>query len=254
MIRDLMPQGYFDEVQKHMVREGFTLISRVAIDKSECEYHVPCTKAQATSLFFHIRGKSVMVMLRYQEDDYWDKTVQGSWQITFYFRFLSYRELLEQNPEWLGQNMEDSLYHDMPILGSTPFLVDGFRYQTGLGLERDTEDEQVGLRFEEERRQQETVLNERILAFRIRAAVKMVEKYLDSKPFYHISLLDFFPHYTFGGYAGESHHQLGMEKLEEVFWPKFDWGYFRHLVVRPYGYNFRRNDSEFRNDCQVQLT
>ncbi|MDE2188212.1 MAG: hypothetical protein KGJ35_00580 [Patescibacteria group bacterium] len=242
MIRDLMPQGYFDEVQKYMVRDGFTLISRVTIDKNECDYHVPCTKARDTSLFFHIRGKSVMVMLRYLEDDYWNKKVEGYWEIAFYFRFMSYRRLLEQNPHWLGQGMEDSLYHDMPILGSKELLIEGFRHQTGLGLTRDTEHEQIGLCFEEERGRQETVLNERILAFRVREAVKMVEKYLDSKPFYHISVMHFCPHYTF---SGEGHHnQLVTEKLEKVFWSKFDWGYFRHLVDRPYGYNFHRKDQK----------
>jgi len=243
MIRDLMPQGYFDEVQKQMVREGFTLISRVSIDNNECEYHVPCTKARDTSLFFHIHGKSVIVKLRYNENDYWNngKNMEGVWNITFYFRFQSYRTLLEQNSHWLGQGMEESLYHDMPILGSKELLIEGFRYDTGLGLERDTEHEQVGLRFEEERGRQETVLNERILAFRVKSAVRMVEKYLDSKPFYHISLLDFFPHYTFSGNNEHQHTaELGMKKLESVFWPKFDWDYFRHLVVRPYGYNFRR--------------
>jgi hypothetical protein len=237
MKKDLMPQGYFDEVQKHMVREGFTLISRVAIDNTECEYHVPCTKARDTALFFHLRNKSAIVVLRYHENDAFELgTVEGYWKVSFYFRFHNYSILLENNPHWLGSSLENTLFGDMPILGTGRFEVEGFQNRSGLCLHRDTGNEQVGLRFEGE---QGVAVNERILASRIRVAVRLVEKYLDSKPFYRICLLDFFPHYTFSGSSNyEPLREQGMAKLESIFWPKFDWSYFRHLVVRPYGYNF----------------
>lgn len=237
-MKSLMPQGYFDEVQKWMVREGFALVSLVSIDNTECKYHVPCTIARSTSLFFHLRGKSLIVMLRYDESDYWDKdSVEGFWRLDFYIRFKDYSTLLKEHPEWYGASMENSLFHDMPIFGSTKFEISGFQHQRGLSIERDTANEQVGLSFEEERGRQSTCLNARILAFRIKMAVKSLESYLDHQPLYRISMVSFIPHYTF---SGENHYPHDTEKLEQAFWSKFDWSYFKHLVIRPYGYNYHR--------------
>ena len=237
-MKNLMPQGYFDEVQKWMVREGFALISLVSINNTECEHHVPCTVARSTSLFFRLRRKSLIVMLRYYENDYWDKgSIEGSWRLDFYIRFKNYSTLLKEHPEWCGSSMEDSLFHDMPILGSTKFEIDGFRHHTGLSIERGPLNEQIGLSFEEERGRQPTYLNARILAFRIKLAVRSLESYLDHQPLYRMSLEDFIPRYLF---SGENNYHHDTEKLEQIFWSKFDWKYFRHLVIRPYGYNFHR--------------
>jgi hypothetical protein len=239
-MNELMPKGYFDEVQKHMVGEGFALIARVAINHTQCEYHVPCTMAANTSLFFHIHGKSVIIKLEYSEDDYHEKgNNKGCWKVTFYFRFKSYGKLLEENPHWLGQSTHDSLYHDMPILGSTPFVVKGFGHSNWVGgfYTEDRSSHQVSFFCEEEHSIQEDHINARILSARISEAVRTVTKYVDSKRLYGISLHNFLPYYTFGGQFERPDKD---EKLETIFWQQFDWGYFRHLVVRPSGYNYHR--------------
>jgi hypothetical protein len=188
-------------------------------------------------------------MLRYDENDYWVKgQVEGSWRLDFYIRFKDYSTLLNEHPEWCGTTMEDSLFHDMPVLGSTKFEIDGFRQRSGLCIERDTANEQVGLSFEEERGRQLAYLNAWTLAFRIKMAVKSLVPYLDRRPLYRMSLLDFIPHYTF---SGVNQYRHDTERLEQIFWPKFDWDYFRHLVARPYGYNFHRKAQQtFKSEVE----
>lgn len=239
-MNNLMPQGYFDEVQKWMVREGFALISRVSIDTAECPYHVPCTEAQSTSMFFHLHGKSLMVMLRFDEDNCWDEDrFEGQWKIDVYIRFKNYGVLLDEHPEWCEQGLTENLFHDMPVLGSTRLQIEGFDYGNGSPcMERDIKNEQVALRFvERATRGWNEPINSRILVARIRTAVKMLVPYLDSKPFFRVSLAEFIPYYTFGG-GDDNPSALG--NLELTFWGKFDWNYFRNLVIKPYGYNYRK--------------
>lgn len=237
-----MPKGYFDSVQREMVRAGFSWISTVPIDSTECEYHVPALVARATSMFFHKHEKGFIVMLRYYESvENAETPRKGNWQLDLYIRFKGYRTLLDENPEWFGKSMDEldgGLYHDMPILGSSKFEIEGFQHFGGMSMERDTKNEQVGLHFEEPCAREDSLPAE-ALAKKVLGAFKMVEKYLDRGPIVRPSLLEFFPHYTFSG-QGNQTLPWKAEKLQETFWSKFDWGYFRHLVVRPWGYTFRR--------------
>ncbi len=239
-----MPQGYFDELQREMVRHGFTLISRLSIDNTECEYHVPALLARETSLFFHVRGKSVIFKLSYHESQCRiggepDEDVRGYWKVSVYIRFLPYRILLEQNYDrWHGKSMDEldgGLYHDMPILGSTKIELKGFRHSSGHGaLERDSENEQVVISFEEDYPTEKLYVGE--LASRLRHAYLQLQKYLDKEPLRRLQLTSFVPFYTFSGWHGSP---FEAEKLEQLFWSKFDWRYFRHLVDHPWGYSYR---------------
>jgi len=235
-----MPQGYFNDVEREMVRAGFAHISTVPINSMECEYHVPALVARATSLFFHKHGKGFIVMLRYYENiEATDTPRVGNWRMDFYIRFKTFRVLLTENPQWLDDPFcENGLYRDMPILGSTRLEIRGFTHFGGMSMERDTENEQVGLHLEEPYAKTD-VLSAKDLAGKVLRAFTILEKYLDRGPIFKPSLSNFVPHYTF---SGQDNRTLPWktEKLEETFWSKFDWDYFRHLVIRPWGYTFRR--------------
>lgn len=240
-----MPKGYFDGVQREMVRAGFAHISTVPIDSTECEYHVPTVAARATSIFFHKHGKGFVVMLRYNEhiEDSGNPR-KGNWRVDFYIRFKSFRTLLQENPHWLEDTLHEhggGIYHDMPIFGSTKVEIEGFRSYGSMSIERDCENEQVVLHFEEPYSRSET-LSPTELIVKVDRVYRAVKKYLDRGPIFKPSLLDLVPHYTF---SGQDNFTLPWktEKLEETFWSKFDWHYFRHLVVRPWGYNYRRKEA-----------
>jgi hypothetical protein len=247
-MKELVSDSYFDSVQEQMVSKKFVLISRVSIDHTECSIRgrLPSsTKARVTSLFFH-HTKPLIVQMTYTEYDAWDidpseqsGDVFGYWEVSIYARFWTYKELLDQNPQWLDDLDTDpgdsGLYGDMPILGTGDFKLEGFNHTTGLGLECSTRDVQVGLCFSEtDSWRKENPTKAHILASRVAEGVKPLDKYLGKYPFFKISLSSFTPNHCFG------------ENCERIFWSKFDWRYFRQLVVMPYGYNYRKRENASR--------
>lgn len=230
---DLAPTTYFNEVRDHMVRLGFTLLSVVPIDNLECDYHVPCIAARATSMFFHVRGKSLIVMLRFDENVDLDGNHSGYWELSFYIRFLPYAKLLEQNRHWLKT---DKSYGDIPVIGSHRLIVCGFVYTTGLGLNRDTENEQVGVCFVQNSTPKP--MGAQVLATRIHATYRTVKKHLDSNPFRDLSIRSFVPTYTFGG---DQRYPSDQRKLKELFWSKFDWQYVQRTGLLVQSSNYHRD-------------
>lgn len=112
----LMDEGYFDLVQRAMVRAGFVLISRVEINKSELPPNGFSLYERVTSLFFHVLGKAIIIKLAYNEGG--ELKGLGFWTMSIYMQ-------CRPMDSYTWANLGD-------ILGiKTPEFTPRFGYQSG---------------------------------------------------------------------------------------------------------------------------
>ena len=99
---NLAPNIYFVAVRKEMERIGFTFFSQVAIDQNDRPDHVGSTISRITSLFFHIKGKNLILQLCLHEHNYYSmisenpEKIRSFWDVRVYLAMLPNRELFEK--------------------------------------------------------------------------------------------------------------------------------------------------------------
>lgn len=164
----LVPQSYFQDVRNHMIRAGFTLISQVAIDNQDLEYHVRATIARSTRIFFHVTGMSVIAALSYDENDYFEREViRSHWRIDLYTQ--------RSGDAWADP-------------GEAPSGFRSFGGSWNTGTQHDVYEQELADAIPME----PATLVAAVMTLRERA-----EPFVTTGPFKELQVTDFPPHYTF---------------------------------------------------------
>src|SRR3989344_6437745 len=165
----LVPQSYFDTVQRLMIAEGYALISRVAIDSQETGFHVPASYARSTSLFFHRKDwKGVVIKLEFSENDSYRDWPYGSWSISVNLNFLPMEDLVRMTYRPFEESgLDDDVCSPVPGW-NTGLEFDGFR--------------SYGHKWEEDPTPS-TPMKPQQLAHVVTSAISPVLPYLTNKPF-----------------------------------------------------------------------
>lgn len=117
------PPEFFDAIVRQMVKAGFVLISKVEISTDDLPHHTRTLFARASSLFFHVPGKSLVLHLLYDEDDYVFKgQITGRWNIVLYLQFKSCDKLVEMVPREQRRYSGMDLY-EIPFLMKVPEIT-----------------------------------------------------------------------------------------------------------------------------------
>lgn len=201
------PTGYFDSVVNLMIKAGFALIAKVAINNSEVPFHVPAEYARTTSLFFHKVGKQLIVKLSFDENDSYRDFFYGAWSIDIDKEFLPEKELfpLIHIPA-SERGWDDPTFKEVPGMDTGLEFTGFFNY---------------GSKWEESPAPQDRMDPERLVDVVVEETNKMLP-YLDRGRFDRLQVTDFPPYYAFPG-------------CEELFWSRFDRAYFRNIVRDPWG-------------------
>jgi len=216
----LVGPKYFDEIEKAMRKQGFSLFAKVAIDNTDHRYHVTASVARSTGMFFCIPQRALIIQMVYTESDHDDKLdemydlssekngVCGHWSITFHRKFLPtkniYARLIQQGiyfDDW------DDALNALPLYRRWPEEIGGLVY-----LGNSNYDDNHGTNG---------AIDAGKLAQLIGEPVWKIVDWLDYN-FDELQVTSFPPYYTFPG-------------SEETFWKRFDRKKLRGIVHRPWG-------------------
>lgn len=218
--------AYYLCLQRALVEKGLTLVGKHSIAAPEdVQYHVPCTWARETTLVFHKRGLSFVVVCAHHENEgVFDQSYRSYWNLDFILEPKDYGDLLKTLPRDVVDAAWDRCDYDR-----TPnFRFAGYNFSPDLAGFRQGGGSrgygQYQARYESGYEMEVSPVVAAVMTFfqAVQPNLRIAGRFKDDFPVYHLFDSDAFS-------DGAIHYHEN-HKAEDLFFERFDVAYLRRIA------------------------